>query len=227
MLPKFELIHTDDGSHTVRDTELGVTYHSTHGAITESTHVFIQHGLEYISQDLRPLRILEVGFGTGLNALLAYLFAEEHKYQIEYTALEPFPLPDSVTSRLNYADILEKPALADVFSSMHHQPAGEIKTYGRHLKLSVLSVDLDRHVSATPYNLVFFDAFGPSAAPELWSLPALTTLKALLSGGAVLVTFCAQGQFKRNLKSLGFKVQSLPGPPGKREMTRATLAWGV
>jgi tRNA U34 5-methylaminomethyl-2-thiouridine-forming methyltransferase MnmC len=215
------VVVTADGSHTVA-TDRGVTYHSMHGAIAESSLVFIQHGLAHVATGQQHVAIFELGFGTGLNALLCYLFSVKHpEIRISYQCLEPFPLDIEIVDQLNYIQLLEAEAHLPVFKSMH------VKTDFIRDNFSFLRVDADlQNVDIRPgqFDLVFYDAFGPGDQAELWDIAALRRMYSVMRPNGVLVTYCAQGQFKRNLKSLGFAVEALPGPPGKREVIRAIKA---
>ncbi len=211
------IIVTDDGSHTILHGGSGEAYHSTHGAITESRHVFIHHGLEHVSSNRVQVSVLEVGFGTGLNALLSYLYAREHRdIQFTYQGIEKFPLQLDVVRELNYLNILEAQSAKDFFLCMH---SGD-KCREENFQFSLFAGDLTAF-SFVPdqFDLVYFDAFAPKTQPELWEPEIFRRIKGSMKAQGVLATYCAQGQFRRTLKSLGFEVKSLPGPPGKREMT--------
>lgn len=216
-----ELIQlSGDGSHTVLSQVFDdVTYHSRHGAIAESNVVFIDAGLNYhLARGKNRISIFEMGFGTGLNALLSYKWGFENQIAVDYQTVEAFPINESVFLQLNYAELLGDKT---VFESFHTLPwdqkhiISESFSFKKHLSL-VEDVKVDGHV-----DVVFYDAFAPSSQPHLWEQPILDKMYLLLNDGGVLVSYCAQGAFKRNLKSCGFKVESIPGPPGKREMTRA------
>lgn len=215
-----EIITTSDGSHTLRNSELNETYHSVHGAMRESLHVFIHCGLAYCIEKhrLKDVSVLEVGFGTGLNALLALQYAVRNEVKIHYTSLEPFPLTEEFWSQLNYT---EGAAEREQFRALHQAPWDEVVSVTPDfsllkIKSSLQDVHLDRS-----HDVVFFDAFAPGKQPELWSLEALTKVITHLRQGGIFVTYSAKGQLKRDLKSLGLVVETLPGPPGKKEMVRA------
>lgn len=211
---------TDDGSPTVRHPDLGVTYHSMRGAIAESRHVFIRHGLSHVSSLRNNLSILEVGFGTGLNALLTYLFVCDHpQHTFNYVGIEKFPLDKEITDQLNYPHLLNAIHSEDVFRRMHQ--ARDFVHGNFEFRLEVKDI-LDLEVEPDQFDVVYFDAFAPGAQPGMWEPGVFELIVQSMRSGAVLVTFCAQGQFKRTLKSLGLTVEALPGPPGKREMVRAT-----
>lgn len=211
---------TGDGSHTILDASRQVTYHSIHGAIIESRHVFIRHGLEHLAIRNSHISVLEVGFGTGLNAFLSYLFAREHDdLSVQYTGIEKFPLAAEIVAQLNYSTQLDAQQYQYIFQRMHVE--GEFRSERFHFNLFVGDV-LD-FIPLIPYDLIYFDAFAPGAQPEMWEAQVFKKLMTCLTPGGILVTYCAQGKFKRTLRSLGFQLESLPGPPGKREMVRAGL----
>jgi len=214
--PEFRL--TGDGSHTLYIEALGEYYHSTHGAIRESEYVFIEKGLKACKGT--SVDLLEVGFGTGLNALLTLNHAREKGVSIRYDALELYPLPPEVYRKLNYADHLDQQA-AGWFEELHSAPWNRLTEITPFFRLHKLERDFVSFEPNRSYDLVFFDAFAPGKQPEMWSSQPMTKLFQALRPRGLLVTYCAQGKFKRMLKDIGFEVESLPGPPGKREMTRA------
>jgi len=217
-----KIIETSDGSHTLYNAVLDETYHSTHGALTESLHVFIKEGLHhYLAQKKSiVLNILEVGFGTGLNALLTCLEAEKLKIQINYHSLEPFPVDIALLPQLNYTNALVENS-QQLFSALHasvwEQPVQIIPDF----ILTKSKVSLTAFKSSQEFDIVYFDAFAPRKQPELWEREAIEKVITPLRNEGVFVTYSAMGALKRNLKSLDMLVESIPGPPGKREMTRA------
>lgn len=222
-MDNISIITTADGSHSLYNKELGETYHSVHGAIQESKHVFIMQGLEYFSQthpQKKDLRVLEIGFGTGLNAFLAELWSAEKGINIYYQSLEKFPLVKEVCEALNYAT---EPAARSLFLSLHTAPWDSIQRISPTFIFEKRIVDLlsTNLLSASWFDIVFYDAFAPSKQPALWSMDILKKTTDSLSTDGIWVTYCAKGQLKRDLKSLHLEVQTLPGPPGKREMLRA------
>jgi len=215
-----EIVFTSDGSQTIHDSIRNTTYHSQHGAVTESKHVFIEAGLKHlVSQGFRQLKILEIGFGTGLNAFLSYLAARDYGLTIRYNGIESNPLPQSIIGHLSYPQYLNAAKDESIFHRMH-SPSGLNEDQ---FKLKVLHRELEGLSLPANNTLVYFDVFGPSDQSELWEYDVLGKVVSSMAPGGILVTYCAQGQFKRNLKQLGCEVESLPGPPGKREMVRATL----
>ncbi|MBX2961620.1 MAG: tRNA (5-methylaminomethyl-2-thiouridine)(34)-methyltransferase MnmD [Cyclobacteriaceae bacterium] len=215
-----EIIFTKDGSHTLKNVSLNETYHSIHGAMQESRHVFINQGLEFVlGMTLQEISILEVGFGTGLNAWLTAKHIQGISTPVKYISLESFPLEESTWLKLNYAsDDLER----ELFASIHKAKWNETVTLQPGFELTKLHTTLqEANLQPSTFNLVYFDAFAPEKQPEMWLPAVLEKVVVAMKPGAVLVTYCAKGQVKRDLKSLGLTVESPPGPPGKREMIRA------
>lgn len=210
---------TDDGSHTLYVAELDETYHSRHGARQESLHVFIQNGLEpVLLQSEGVVRVLEVGFGTGLNAWLTFCLANERKRQIQYKAIEAFPLPEAVWSRLNYA----APHEAEAFTQLHRCNWNQPHYINPWFELEKIATALqDAQLPAAFFDVVYFDAFAPLKQPELWTSDMLAKTTRAMRQGGVWVTYSARGEVRRNLEQLGLKVERLTGPPGKKHMLRA------
>lgn len=215
---------TADGSTTIRIPEMEENYHSHHGAIQEAEHVFIRHGLNFIEKE--DVRIFELGFGTGLNALLTLKQAGHDAKRIDYVGLEAFPVEEELINQLNYNDFIGE-IFADDFEKMHAIPWGKKVAITDTFDLTKVHQKIqDFNGEKESFDLVYFDAFGPRAQGDMWELDVIEKVADLVKPGGVLVTYCAQGQFKRHLKSLGFEVERLPGPPGKREMTRAIKRLG-
>ena len=213
-----KIIVTEDGSHSLLNEALDETYHSKHGAIRESQYVFINHGFRHwlTINKSKSISILEVGFGTGLNALLTIQEATKNNITVDYTSLETFPLAAEVWEKLNYPDS------GNLFKDLHQagwQTWCQINNCFSLLKLekSLLTIEL----SPAQFDLIYFDAFAPNKQPEMWEMAVLEKVIRCLKSGGMFVTYCAKGQLKRDLKSLGVMVETLPGPPGKREMVRA------
>lgn len=215
-----EIILTKDGSHTITLPELGVTYHSLHGAIQESMHVFIQAGLQDTRSRSSPLRIFEMGFGTGLNALLTFAETEKQQQPVHYTAIDLFPLEYEQTRLLNYCDQLERKDLQPVFDQLHASDWEKDIQVSPHFILHKSTAALN-NFSSEPVHLIYYDAFAPSAQPELWSEIIFKKMYTMLFPGGILVTYCSKGDVRRAMQSSGFLVEKIPGPPGKREMVRA------
>lgn len=220
-----EIRPTRDGSHTLCNLDINKTFHSIHGAIHESMHVFIRAGLDAVLEKKEEIQLLEVGFGTGLNALLTLqrIRQTDSKVSVYYTSLEPYPVPTEVIAQLNYAQYFENPALYQTLLLRLHQVAWEeFNEVDKGFLLEKKQTTLEGFdYGHRTFDLIYFDPFPPSAHPHLWEIPWLAKIAGALRPGGVFTTYCAKGQFKRNLKSLGLVVQSLPGPPGKREMIRA------
>jgi tRNA U34 5-methylaminomethyl-2-thiouridine-forming methyltransferase MnmC len=215
------LVITEDGSTSVFIPELDEHYHSIHGALQESIHVFIDAGLKYKIKQSSSIDILEMGFGTGLNALLTSIIAEENNSTVNYTAIEKYPLIKTIISELNYCSLIEYNNCFQQFKLIHScdwETDIEISNY---FKLKKCKSDIEDVVFAEQFDIIYFDAFAPSAQPELWTETIFNSMFKALKAGGVLVTYCAKGIVKRRMKQSGFLVETLPGPIGKREMTRA------
>ena len=223
-MSKVKLITTEDGSHSLYHEELQETYHSFHGAYRESIHVFMLYGLDsWLARNPRkyPIRVFEVGFGTGLNAWLALVWAEQNQIPVLYHTIEPFPLEKEVYSQLNYIEhdhgIWH---YHKYFNALHEAPWNEGGPISEYFNMKKDQVTLEE-AQLYPSDVVFFDAFAPSKQPDLWKKEILEKVTDAMRPGAVFTTYCAKGQLKRDLKELGLATETLPGPPGKKEMTRA------
>ncbi len=216
---KREIIQTSDGSTTIYLPDLDENYHSTHGAIQEAEHVFIQHGLRKIEEsEPNVISIFEMGFGTGLNAFLTKV---RSRSKIEYTGIEAYPVRAEEIEALNYVDLVGSEYKID-FQLIHKAKWNERISLDDRFSLKKVEEKIEIYnMSHASFDLIYFDAFGPRAQAEMWDVQILEKMYDGLKEGGVLVTYCARGQFKRDLKALGFTVEALPGPPGKREMTRA------
>lgn len=203
---------TGDGSATLRSALHGDTYHSTHGAAAESRHVFIESGFNHIPAD--PARILEVGFGAGLNAWLTLTEAAIQGRRVEYTAVELHPVPADIAAALGYTD-------EGRFMEMHRSPWGEAAEISEGFRLLKLASDLAVTEFSGIFDLVYFDAFAPDTQPELWTEAVFGRIYGAMAAGGTLVTYSAKGSVKRALRAAGFAVERLPGAPGKRHMLRA------
>jgi len=216
-----ELIKTADGSDTLFVRELDEHYHSTYGAIQESTHVFIEAGLRKCDQS--QLIILEVGFGTGLNAYLTLTETLRTKQTIRYITVEKYPLPQSLWETLNYPTLIPGGSV-ELFSKIHAVSWNEeVKITDRFsiFKLSSDVADID-YASLPLFDLIFFDAFSPGKQPELWTTSVFSQISEHCSLAARFVTYCAKGAVRRSLNEVGFITERIPGPQGKREMLRGT-----
>lgn len=224
MTREVKIITTEDGSHSLYVPDINETYHSFHGAYRESVHVFMLYGLEawYMRNPKRfPIRIFEVGFGTGLNAWLTLVWAEQYKVPVLYHTIEPFPLAAEVYKQLNYTEVDDSIYhYAPFFQVLHEAPWNKGDIVSEYFNMKKDETTLEEAVLYSS-DVIFYDAFAPNKQPELWTKEMLAKAVDTLNPGGVLVTYCAKGQLKRDLKELGLEVETLPGPPGKKEMTRA------
>lgn len=215
------LFITGDGSHSIESKEFGVPYHSRHGAVQETLHVFIKAALHLQAEKKQALSILDIGFGTGLNALATLIESQKLALDIDYTAVEAFPLPFAVVKQLNYIEQLQQPKLADSYFEMHSLSWGQKHQISSQFSLTKLNQRFESLQFNEAFDIIYYDAFAPNAQPELWDEPIMKRMYNALKEDGVLTTYCAKGAFKRTLKKIGFQVEAIPGPPGKREMTRA------
>ncbi len=207
---------TNDGSSTLFSPDLNECYHSVNGAITESIHVFIHAGLDAFHSLKEELNILEIGFGTGLNALLTMLEADKIQKTIHYTSIELFPVSHEITTNLNYEN-------ADgLFSKMHECEWNQPICISNLFFLNKICADFTTYQFEEKYDVVYFDAFSPDVQPEMWTEDIFQKLFDCMNTGGIMTTYCAKGQVRRNMQHAGFKTERLPGPPGKREMLRGT-----
>ena len=214
-----KIILTKDGSETIFLPEIKETYHSKYGAIQEANHVFIKNGLNFFNKS--SLKIFEMGFGTGLNCLLSAIKASEEKVLIDYFTIEPFPVERDIINDLNYISIIGNEYF-DLFNKIHDVNWESRNIISQNFSLTKNQCTIQNYSFKKNYfDVIFYDAFGPRVQPDLWSFNILQKNYFGLRKGGILVTYCAQGQFKRNLKKIGFKVIPMPGPVGKREMTIA------
>ena len=221
-----KVITTEDGSSSIYVEELNEHYHSIYGAIQESEHIFIKSGL--LSENLKPLDpifILEVGFGTGLNALLTYFSALKIQKQIHYTAIELYPLTNSELQQLNYVTQLSYPQTNKVFNRLHTAEWERSVQIAEHFslckhKISALDIELPQHT----FNLVYFDAFSPETQPSLWTSTLFEKIYNSMKTNGIFVTYSAKGSVKRALQQVGFCIEKLPGPVGKREILRGVIS---
>ena len=217
-----KIINTSDGSHTIYNSELNETYHSVHGSIKESLHVYVEEGLNYFQKKTskKVYKIFEVGFGTGLNFVLSYLFSEEKKITIDYHSIEPYPLTDGIIKKLNYFNTELKER--EIYLKSHSQKFNSKIIYSDFCSLRKEKETLEEIIINNSFDIIYFDAFAPSKQPSMWTLQNLNKIFTCMSDGSILVTYCSSGKFKRDLKEIGFNVEIIPGPLGKKEMVRAT-----
>lgn len=212
---------TEDGSQTISVAEMNVTYHSTFGAVQESMHVFINAGLQPLLHSKEQLNIFEMGFGTGLNALLTLQQAINNNQKIYYTAIELYPLEKEIYEKLNYAASLNDFSLQPYFLQLHSCNWEEDVKIHPLFTLQKLKTSLTDFTTGKTFDLIYFDAFDPSVQPGLWSTATFSKLFAMLSANGILTTYSSKGDVRRAMLSAGFTVEKLQGPPGKREMIRA------
>lgn len=218
-----KIVRTADGSKTLRLPAWEEAYHSMHGALQEAYHVFIRSGLDQFQS--RELSLLEMGFGTGLNALITLLEAPARQLRIRYTALEAFPLVASEWEALEYGQLFPEREMASrFFTQLHQAPWEKPCQLTPDFELCKLQKDFLDFESEPRFDLIYFDAFGARVQPELWTEAVFRSMYAALQPGGLLVTYAAKGSVRRGMQAVGFGVERLPGPPGKREMLRARKA---
>lgn len=214
-----EIIITGDGSVTIYLPDMNENYHSKFGAITEARHVFINNGLALTEG--RPVAILEIGFGTGLNAFITYAETLKSGQVINYTGVEAYPVAREEARQMNYASELETGDKGKaVFEAMHTAPWGEAVVINDKFTLTKQQKFFHEINDVEIYDLIYFDAFGYPVQPELWSEEIFFKMYAALKPGGILVTYACRSVIKNNMKAVGFLTEKLPGPPGKREMLR-------
>lgn len=218
-----KIIKTGDGSKTIQLSEWDEQYHSKHGAIQEAKHVFIKMGLDYWRDNFNEdkLAILEIGFGTGLNAFITFLEAEKHQLSINYTGVEAYPVAKNEVDALNYPELLSAENNAPIFQKMHETPWNNLERISKNFNLTKQQKRFEEIDDMARYDLVYFDAFGARVQPELWTEEIFAAMYQAMHKEAVLVTYAAKGSVRRALQKTGFTVERLQGPPGKREMLRA------
>jgi tRNA U34 5-methylaminomethyl-2-thiouridine-forming methyltransferase MnmC len=229
----YSLVVTEDGSHSIRFSAVDEGYHSMHGAVKEAIHVYLQPNFVLQAEHNDELYVLEMGFGTGLNALLTYMYAQVMGCKVHYTTIEAYPVPSDVYTQLNYAAscVNEMKMLFSsvdfhnidlVFQQLHTSPWGCETIISDHFVLLKHHSTLQAaSLPADTYNVVYYDAFAPQFQPELWTAEVFERIYNAMSSNAILTTYCCKGDVKRALKAAGFAIEKLPGPKGKREMLRA------
>lgn len=225
MMDDIKVITTSDGSSSLYLPQMDETYHSTHGALAESQHVYINTGLKYlIARGEKEINLFELGLGTGLNAILTYLYSNNHSdIKINYTTIEKYPIAAAIVSQLNFEGITDNENVADIFKQLHNMEWAVQKEITEGLTFAKYKTGIEEFETKQKFNLIYYDAFAPSKQPEMWDLPILERIKNIMQPNGILVTYCAQGQFKRNLKQLDFELDMLQGPKGKAQITRAIL----
>ena len=214
---KLELVNTNDGSNSLKNLIINDSYHSKYGAINESKHIFINNGLKRISK--KKIRVLEIGFGTGLNALLTQLYCDKKKQNIIYHTIDNLPLKKDTYSSLNYCDQLKIDK--DIFLKIHNSLWENEIELSNFFVLKKINCDFTKKLFNEKYDLIYFDAFSPSKQPEMWVLDNFKKLYNCLNRNGVLITYSSKGDVKRTIKEVGFNVFSVEGPTGKREITLA------
>ncbi len=217
---KREIIITEDGSTTIYLPDWNEHYHSTYGAIQEAYHVFIEMGFFFSlkNQQPIPLKILEIGFGTGLNSYITLLESKKLKINIEYTGVEAYPITISEVEKLNYP--LRLKASETVFNKLHTTKWEQSSEISKNFILIKRNQFFSEINDKNKYHIIYFDAFGPNVQPELWTEEIFEKMYKALAERGVLVTYSAKGSVRRAMQSVGFSVDRIPGPPGKREMLR-------
>lgn len=214
-----EIITTKDGSTTIHLPELNESYHSKHGAIQEAYHVFIKNGLTLFKGE--PVSILEIGFGTGLNAFITFLESQKNNQVIDYVGVEAYPVAFEEIQQLNYPTELNATDQTEIFHQMHQCEWEQKQSVSNQFSLTKRNQHFQNIADKSAYDLIYFDAFGFRVQPELWSNAIFEKMFAALQPGGVLVTYACRTSIKNAMKEAGFVVEKLPGAPGKREMLRA------
>ena len=216
---KRKIIQTADGSSSLLVEDWGETYHSRHGAIQEAKHVFIQNGLSLFQG--QSVAVLEIGFGTGLNAFITFLEAEQRQQKIDYVGVEAYPILQQEAEKLNYVSQLDANQYDTQFQLLHTSEWGVNTRISDYFSLTKRQQYFNEIEDKNQFNLIYFDAFGYQYQPELWSVHIFRLMYEALVTNGVLVTYACRGPIKKAMLEAGFKVEKLKGPPGKREMLRA------
>ncbi|PQA58325.1 tRNA (5-methylaminomethyl-2-thiouridine)(34)-methyltransferase MnmD [Siphonobacter curvatus] len=217
-----ELVLTKDGSHTLYSARFNQWYHSLHGAFDESKRIFLELGLDYLLESgKREIRILEMGFGTGFNALLTLLKAGQSPVVVDYTSLEAYPIPPEAYRQLNYDEFMHATVLQSLHEAAWDTEVRLSPTFTLRKVHATLQDFLANETFGEPYDLVYYDAFAPSSQPELWTTEIFSGIGRHLQVGSLLTTYCSKSDVRRALKAAGFRVEKHPGPQGKREVVRA------
>ena len=217
---KRELLQTNDGSLTIHLPEWNESYHSKHGAIQEAYHVFIKNGLDFFL-GRNEISILEIGFGTGLNAFITLLESEKRNQKINYTGIEAFPVSAEIYKKLNYHEYLNTLDNKDLFIALHRSEWNKKQEIISTFSLEKIQMKFEEIMFKNKFDLIYFDAFGFRVQPELWSLNIFQRMFEALKNEGILTTYACRGVVTKNLKESGFEVKKVSGPIGKREMTLA------
>lgn len=215
---KREIIVTSDGSTSIHLPDWEESYHSKHGAIQEAKHVFIKNGLSFFKG--QSVSILEIGFGTGLNAFITFLESQQLNQMVDYVGVEGFPISSQEVLQMNYVNQLNATDFKAVFELFHLCKWEENVTISNHFRLTKRNQLFNEIDDINQFDLIYFDAFGYRVQPELWSLEIFTRMYTSLKSGGILVTYACRGPIKRAMIEAGFEIEKLDGPPGKREMLR-------
>jgi tRNA U34 5-methylaminomethyl-2-thiouridine-forming methyltransferase MnmC len=216
---KREIIQTKDGSTTIHLPDWDESYHSKHGAIQEAYHVFIKNGLSLFPE--KSVSVLEIGFGTGLNAFITFLESRNFSQTIDYVGIEAYPISAEEVLQMNYVSELKAETKRKYFEKIHESSWEEKNVIDSHFELTKRKQFFDEITDQNKYDLIYFDAFGYRVQPELWSTQIFRKMYESLKLNGVLVTYAARSVIKRSMIEVGFTVEKLPGAPGKREMFRA------
>lgn len=218
-----KIITTADGSKTIHLESWNEQYHSKHGAFQEANHVYINKGFLHRVNTFQgnTIEVLEIGFGTALNAMLTFTESIKQSLKINYTAYEAYPVQELELEALNYESKFPS-NYVDFFKKMHTVSWNEFFEIAPHFFLNKQLKKFDQLEAANTYDLIFYDAFGPRVQPELWTEKLFQKMFNSLKNNGILVTYCAKGSVRRTMQAVGFNTERLPGPPGKREMLRAT-----
>lgn len=215
-----QVIETSDGSHSLFSTQFDDSYHSKFGAIRESKFIFLKNGLNRAIIGKQQINILEMGFGTGLNALLTLVEADRIAKKIVYETIEAYPISMEVVNQLNYTQLLDIDP--NLLIQLHQSPWEETIQYSPHFSMKKRHDYLEKcTLPSNHFDVIYYDAFAPRAQSNLWEEDIFRKLYKALKPGGIWISYCAKGSVKRNLKAAGFEVKALPGPPGKREITQA------
>jgi len=222
-MSELQFVTTADGSKTIFNPEIGENYHSKHGALQESQHVFLKSGLQFLLEknNSETVSILEVGFGTGLNFLLTAGYCTKNQITLSYTGIEAFPLPKEMISATEYGTFTDPQfyqSFLENYSKLLQAPV-QLNAYCT-LEIAVSKLELFQ--TGKNFDLIYFDAFAAVHQPEMWTTESLKNCCIYLKPGGVFITYAITGNLKRSMKSIGFEIEKAPGAPGKREMLRAT-----
>lgn len=215
---KREIIITSDGSTSIHLPEWDESYHSKHGAIQEAQHVFIKNGLSLCKR--QSVSVLEIGFGTGLNAFITFLESQKSNQNIDYVGVEGFPISAEEVLQMNYVNQLNANQFELEFKKIHQSDWEENVTISEHFRLTKRKQLFNDINDKNQFDIIYFDAFGYRVQPELWSVEIFIKMFEALKEGGILVTYACRGPIKNAMKEAGFQIEKLSGPPGKREMLR-------